>query len=261
MFAPIPLWKGKLYNALQDQGIWNVSYRKKQKFYCFFILRRHFHYDRHYDTLYTRNNINIVGYSKIWPIKERDCLNTLVSHLHNCNNPSLQVITGIEGLSLAEEEASSSQNTIQEDLNQFQTDFFTSSIIFPTPPLSQDSDPWGDPLSQNPYDYEEEPDARVYPILSSPTHVDAGIDDDAIEEYDWDRMVLRERTEAQSKLMPLEKGAAQFWRTPSQCRMIGPRHWANGATVGFACMIGGRGQSRSTRARHRTNCVPRGTGS
>ncbi|MED6216966.1 hypothetical protein PIB30_013181 [Stylosanthes scabra] len=117
MFAPIPLWRGKLYNALQDQGIWNISYRKKQKFYCFFILRRHFHYDRHYDNLYTRNNINIVGYSKIWPIKERDCLNTLVSHLHNCNNPGLQVITGIERLSLAEEEASSSQNTIQEDLN------------------------------------------------------------------------------------------------------------------------------------------------
>ncbi|MED6165965.1 hypothetical protein PIB30_104645, partial [Stylosanthes scabra] len=66
-----------------------------------------------------QNNINIVGYSKIWPIKERDCLNTLVSHLHNCNNPGLQVITGIEGLSLAEEEASSSQNTIQEELNQF----------------------------------------------------------------------------------------------------------------------------------------------
>ncbi|MED6123574.1 hypothetical protein PIB30_050373 [Stylosanthes scabra] len=157
MFAPIPLWRGKLYNALQDQGIWNVSYRKKQKFYCFFILRRHFHYDRHYDTLYTTNNINIVG---------------------------LQVITGIERLSLAEEEASSSQNIIQEDLNQFQTDFFTSSIIFPTPPLSQDYDPWGGLLSQNSYDYEEEPDARVYPILSSPTHVGAGIDDDAIEEYD-----------------------------------------------------------------------------
>ncbi|MED6124325.1 hypothetical protein PIB30_057919 [Stylosanthes scabra] len=133
MFAPTPLWRGKLYNALQAQGIWHVSYRKK-------------------------NNINIVGYSKIWPIKERDCLNTLVSHLYNCNNPGLQVITGIEGLSLAEEEASSSQNTIQEGLNQFQTDFFTSSIIFPTPPLSQESDP--------------------------PTHVDAGIDDYAIEEYD-----------------------------------------------------------------------------
>ncbi|MED6218804.1 hypothetical protein PIB30_029991 [Stylosanthes scabra] len=39
-------------------------------------------------------------------------------------------VTGIEGLSLAEEEASSSQNThtMQEDLNQFQTNFFTSSI-------------------------------------------------------------------------------------------------------------------------------------
>ncbi|MED6153701.1 hypothetical protein PIB30_104630, partial [Stylosanthes scabra] len=185
MFAPIPLWRGKLYNALQAQGIWNVSYRKKQKFYCFFTLRRHFHYDRHYDTLYTRNNINIVGYSKIWLIKERDCLNTLVSHLHNCNNPGLQVITGIERLSLAEEEASSSQNTIQEELNQFQTNFFTSSIMFPTPPLSQDSDPWGGPLSQNPYDYKEETDARVYPILASPTHVDAGIDDnDGIREYD-----------------------------------------------------------------------------
>ncbi|MED6189901.1 hypothetical protein PIB30_100542 [Stylosanthes scabra] len=187
MFAPVPLWRGKLYNALQAQGIWNVSYRKKQKFYCFFILRRHFHYDRHYDTLYTRNNINIVGYSKIWPIKERDCLNTLVSHLHNCNNPGLQVINGIEGLSLSEEEASSSQN-MQEDLSQFQTNFFTSSIIFPTPPLSQDSDPWGGPLSQDPYNYEEEPGARVYHILSSPIHVDARIDDDAIddatEEYD-----------------------------------------------------------------------------
>ncbi|MED6206664.1 hypothetical protein PIB30_029019 [Stylosanthes scabra] len=100
-----------------------------------------------YDTLYTRNSINIVGYSKIWPIKERNCLNTLVSHLHNCNNPGIQVIAGIEGLSLAEEEASSSQNIMQEDLHQFQTDFFTSSIIFPTPPLSQNSDPWGGPLS------------------------------------------------------------------------------------------------------------------
>ncbi|MED6189720.1 hypothetical protein PIB30_098736 [Stylosanthes scabra] len=81
MFAPIPLWRGKLYNALQAQGIWNAN-------------------------------------------------------------------------------------------------FFTSSVMFPTPPLSQDSDPWGGPLSQNPYDYEEETDARVYPILSSPTHVDAGINDD-----------------------------------------------------------------------------------
>ncbi|MED6148740.1 hypothetical protein PIB30_055746 [Stylosanthes scabra] len=112
-----PSLERKTYNALQAQGIWNVSYRKKQKFYYFFILKRHFHYDRHYNTLYTRNNINIVGYSKIWPIKERDCLNTLISYLHNCNNPSLQVITGIEGLSLAKEDASSSQNTIQEDLN------------------------------------------------------------------------------------------------------------------------------------------------
>ncbi|MED6183923.1 hypothetical protein PIB30_042473 [Stylosanthes scabra] len=60
----------------------------------------------------------------------------------------------------------------------------TSSIIFPTPPLSQDSDPWGGPLSQDPYNYEEELGARVYSILSSPTHVDVGIDDDAIEEYE-----------------------------------------------------------------------------
>ncbi|MED6129024.1 hypothetical protein PIB30_103653 [Stylosanthes scabra] len=103
------------------------------------------------------NNINIVGYSKIWPIKERDCLNTLVSHLHNCNNPGLQVITGIEGLSLTEEEASSSQNTIQEDLNQFQANFFTSSVMFPTPPLLQDSDPWVGPLSQNPYAMKRKP--------------------------------------------------------------------------------------------------------
>ncbi|MED6197593.1 hypothetical protein PIB30_057949 [Stylosanthes scabra] len=159
--------------------------QKEAEILLLLYTRRHFHYDRHYDTLYTRNNINIVGYSKIWPIKERDCLNTLVSHLHNCNNPGLQVITGIEELSLAEEEASSSQNTIQEELNQFQTNFFTSSIMFPTPPLSQDSDPWGGLLSQNPYDYEEEPDARVYHILSSSTHVDAGIDDnDGIREYD-----------------------------------------------------------------------------
>ncbi|MED6131256.1 hypothetical protein PIB30_008296 [Stylosanthes scabra] len=90
----------------------------------------------------------------------------------------LLLITGIEGLSLTEEEASSSQNTIQEDLNQFQENFFASSVMFPTPSLSQDSDPWGGPLSQNPYDYEEETDARIYPILSSPTHVDARINDD-----------------------------------------------------------------------------------
>ncbi|MED6215013.1 hypothetical protein PIB30_109166, partial [Stylosanthes scabra] len=53
--------------------------------------------------------------------------------------------------------------------------------MFPTPPLSQDSDSWGGPLSQNPYDFEEETNARVYPILSSPTHVDAGINDDEEE--------------------------------------------------------------------------------
>ncbi|MED6161617.1 hypothetical protein PIB30_062499 [Stylosanthes scabra] len=101
-------------------------------------------------------------------------------HLHACNNPGLQVITGIEGLSLAEEEASSLQNTarsIQEELSQFQTDFLNSSMVFPTPPLSQDSDPWGGPLSQDPYYYEEEPGTRVYPVLPSPTHVEAGIDD------------------------------------------------------------------------------------
>ncbi|MED6218806.1 hypothetical protein PIB30_029993 [Stylosanthes scabra] len=75
---------------------------------------------------------------------------------------------------------------MQEDSNQFQTNFFTSSIIFPTPPLSQDSDPWGGPLSQDPYNYKEEPGARVYPVLSNPTHVDTGIDD--TEELDDDAL-------------------------------------------------------------------------
>ncbi|MED6166787.1 hypothetical protein PIB30_112857, partial [Stylosanthes scabra] len=75
---------------------------------------------------------------------------------------------------------------MQEDLNQFQTNFLTSSIIFPTPPFSQDSDPWGGPLSQDPYNYEEEPSARVYAVLSSPTYVDAGIDD--TEEPDDDAL-------------------------------------------------------------------------
>ncbi|MED6210751.1 hypothetical protein PIB30_067065, partial [Stylosanthes scabra] len=33
--------------------------------------------------------------------------------------------------------------------------------------------------------------------------------------------------------MPLGKEAAQSWRMRSQCRMIGPRHWANGGCHGI----------------------------
>ncbi|MED6145987.1 hypothetical protein PIB30_030325 [Stylosanthes scabra] len=43
--------------------------------------------------------------------------------------------------------------------------------------MAQDSDPWGGPFSQDPNNYDEEPGARVYVPLTSPTHVDAGIDD------------------------------------------------------------------------------------
>ncbi|MED6138098.1 hypothetical protein PIB30_071108 [Stylosanthes scabra] len=43
-----------------------------------------------------------------------------------------------------------------------------------------------------------------------------------------DGVVPRGRPEAQPKSMPLRMGAALRWRKRSQCRMIGPRHWANG---------------------------------
>ncbi|MED6223111.1 hypothetical protein PIB30_070834 [Stylosanthes scabra] len=122
MFAPIPLWRGKLYGALDHHGIWNVPYRKKQKFYCFFVLKREFRI--------------------------------------------------IEGLSISQEESGSSSSVT---LREFQSQFLNASISYPTQSLAQDTDPWGGPLSQDPYNYEDEPCGRVYPELPSLTHVDAGL--------------------------------------------------------------------------------------
>ncbi|MED6198948.1 hypothetical protein PIB30_071513, partial [Stylosanthes scabra] len=125
------------------------------------------------DILYARSNINIVGYSNMWPTDEKASLNTLAKHLTFCNNPDVFTLAGIiEGLSISQEESGSgSLVTLQE----FQSQFLNASISYPTQSLAQDTDPWGGPLSQDPYKYEDEPRGRVYPVLPSPTHVDAGL--------------------------------------------------------------------------------------
>ncbi|XLU73110.1 hypothetical protein S245_032163 [Arachis hypogaea] len=185
MFAPIPFWRGKLFSALTDHDVWNVPDRLKHRFYYAFVLRRLFAYRN--EILYTRNNFNIVGYSKIWPTDEKHCLNNLAKHLTFHNNPNVDVLTGaIEGLSLPSEEEASSSKTIQEELREFQSNFLASSVIYPTPPLHQNEHPWNSPLvDQTTYGYEniddEEPGSRVYPLLPSPTYVDAGIEDDDTE--------------------------------------------------------------------------------
>ncbi|MED6149106.1 hypothetical protein PIB30_059295 [Stylosanthes scabra] len=63
------------------------------------------------------------------------------------------------------------------------------------PGIWNDTDPWGGPLSQDPYNYEDEPSGRVYPVLPSPTHVDIGLieeEEPPLSAYEGDEYNLPE---------------------------------------------------------------------
>ncbi|RYQ98011.1 hypothetical protein Ahy_B08g094084 [Arachis hypogaea] len=134
----------------------------------------------HNEKTHTKNKVDIVGYSTIWPTDEKTVLNALAKYLCQLWQPGLYGEKDVvEGLPF---QSDVPPITLQE----FQSRFITSGIInqfgqysfyaptdLPSTSTQAPSRYSGEDLNS------EDPGGRVYALPPSPTRIDAGIPDDA----------------------------------------------------------------------------------
>ncbi|RYQ98844.1 hypothetical protein Ahy_B07g086663 [Arachis hypogaea] len=134
----------------------------------------------HNEKTHTKNKVDIVGYSTIWPTDEKTVLNALAKYLCQLWQPGLYGEKDVvEGLPF---QSDVPPITLQE----FQSRFITSGIINQFrqysfyAPTDQPSTSTQAPSRYSGEDLNsEDPGGRVYALPPSPTRIDAGIPDDA----------------------------------------------------------------------------------
>ncbi|RYQ98015.1 hypothetical protein Ahy_B08g094089 [Arachis hypogaea] len=182
MYAPLGAWRGMLYNMIEQHQLWDKPSRTKRKFCCFVTLQRDYFAGckAHNEKTHTKNKVDIVGYSTIWPTDEKTVLNALAKYLCQLWQPGLYGEKDVvEGLPF---QSDVPPITLQE----FQSRFITSGIInqfgqysfyaptdLPSTSTQAPSRYSGEDLNS------EDPGGRVYALPPSPTRIDAGIPDDA----------------------------------------------------------------------------------
>ncbi|RYR28093.1 hypothetical protein Ahy_B01g052201 [Arachis hypogaea] len=180
--TPRPHFDLKVKTSVYDKPIKAVALMDTGS--CATVLKPHRDYfsgcKAHNEKTHTKNRVEIVGYSTIWPTDEKTVLNALAKYLCQLWQPGLYGEKDVvEGLPF---QSDVPPITLQE----FQSRFITSGIINQFgqysfyAPTDQPSTSTQAPSRYSGEDLNsEDPGGRVYALPPSPTRIDVGIPDDA----------------------------------------------------------------------------------